>query len=80
MNDSTSEVRIASREMSEGNKAILDEVKNLQSATGVILNSVDEMARGAQRINETGETLNVISSKMRSSISDIGNQIDQFSV
>ena len=80
MNDSTSEVRIASREMSEGNKAILDEVKNLQSATGVILNSVDEMARSAQRINETGETLNVISSKMRSSISDIGNQIDQFSV
>ena len=80
MNNSTSEVRIASREMSEGNKAILDEVKHLQSATGAILDSVDEMARGAQRISETGETLNVISSKMRSSISDIGEQIDQFSV
>ncbi len=80
MNDSTSEVRTASSEMSAGNQAILDEVKNLQQATSEMLQSMDEMSAGARKINETGAALSTISSKMRDSIADIGNQIDQFMV
>ena len=80
MNDSTSEVRTASREMSEGNRAILDEVKNLKQATDAMLTSMDEMSIGARKINETGTALSEISTKLRDSISEIGGQIDQFTV
>ncbi len=80
MNDSTSEVRTASAEMSAGNQAILEEVKNLQHATTIMLESMDEMSTGARKIDETGAALSSISNKMRDSITEIGNQIDQFSV
>ena len=80
MNDSTIEVRTASEEMSIGNKQILDEVKNLQNATTVMKASMEEMAIGAKKINETGAALSAIADKMRSSITQIGTQIDQFKV
>ncbi len=80
MNDSTVQVRTASEEMSIGNKQILDEVRNLQNATTVMKASMEEMAIGAKKINETGAALSVIAEKMRSSITQIGSQIDQFKV
>lgn len=78
MNDSTAEVRIASREMSEGNKQILSEIQNLQNTTGVMQSGMDEMASGARKINETGAALSAIASEMKSSIADIGSQVDLF--
>lgn len=66
--------------MAEGNKAILEEVKNLQDATGVMQNSMDEMAHGARKINETGSALMEIASQMQASIEEIGGQIDKFKV
>ncbi len=80
MNDSSVEVRNASREMAEGNKAILQEIQNLQNATMVMKNSMEEMQVGAKKINETGAALSGISDKMKDSITQIGNQIDQFKV
>ncbi len=80
MNDSTIEVRTASKEMSEGNKAILDEVRHLQDATGVMKNSMQEMSVGARKINETGAALGEITRQMHSSIDQIGDQIDLFTV
>ncbi len=80
MNDSTEEVRVASQEMALGNKAILEEVSVLQDATGVMKNSMETMREKASRITETGATLNNISKKMRDSISEIGEQINQFKV
>jgi methyl-accepting chemotaxis protein len=80
MNDSTIQVRTASEEMSIGNKQILDEVRNLQNATTVMKSSMEEMAIGAKKINETGAALSAIADKMRTSISQIGTQIDQFKV
>ena len=80
MNDSTTEVRTASSDMSKENQAILSEVKNLQQATDVMLQSMKDMSAGARKINETGATLGQISSKMKDSITEIGEQIDQFSV
>ena len=80
MNDSTLEVKTAGQEMAEGNKAILEEVRNLQDATGVMQDSMREMSIGAQKINETGEALRVIAGQLSSSIGEIGGQIDQFKV
>ena len=39
-----------------------------------------EMDAGAKKINETGVALHELSSTMRSAISQIGNEIDQFKV
>ena len=66
--------------MSAGNQAILEEVKRLQDATMVMKESMDEMAVGAKKINETGAALREISSKVTGSISDIADQIDRFKV
>ena len=66
--------------MSAGNQAILEEVKRLQDATMVMKESMDEMAVGAKKINETGAALSEISSKVKGSISDIADQIDRFKV
>ena len=80
INDSTSEVHAASKEMSVGNQTILSEIKNLQLATEKMLGSMEEMRKGAQKISFTGFSLNEISTKLKESITEIGSQIDQFSV
>ena len=80
MNDSTSEVRTSSFEMSEGNKAILVEIKKLQDATFTMKTGMDEMSVGATQINRTGSSLTNIAEQMKSSISQIGEQVDQFKV
>ena len=80
MNDSTFEVRTASAEMSEGNKTILEEVKNLQDATHRMQDSMNEMSIGARKINETGANLIDITNRIDGSITGIGTQIDKFKV
>lgn len=80
MNDSSLEVRNASKEMLEGNKAILDEVRILQDATDTMQNSMKEMSVGARTINETGAALKSIADQMKTAISEIGSQIDKFTV
>ena len=42
--------------------------------------SMDEMSVGARKINESGSELSQISEQMKDSITDIGGQIDQFTV
>ena len=80
MNDSTAEVRVASAEMSAGNKAILDEIQQLQNATMAIKDSVHEMEQGAQQINENGASLSEITNMVNESIVQIADQIGQFKV
>lgn len=80
MNDSTTEVRNASAEMGEGNKLILSEVRNLQNSAATMTENMAEIAQGAHKIDETGSTLNDISSKVKDSIKKIGVQVDQFKV
>ena len=66
--------------MSEGNRQILSEIKNLQDATDVMKLSMEEMSAGAKKINETGVVLSDISAAMKDSIEKIGREIDQFKV
>ncbi len=42
--------------------------------------SMEEMSIGAGKINETGSELSDISSKLKNSIKEIGNEIDLFKV
>ena len=80
MNESTSEVRNSAQEMIEGNKLIFRNIADLQDSSGVMKSSMDEMSIGARKINESGTDLSQIADKMKDSITDIGGQIDQFTV
>ena len=80
MNNSTSEVRAASTEMSKGNKHILSEIQKLQDATENMKGSIEEMHVGAERINETGAALSTISGQVAENIKQIGTEIDLFKV
>ena len=80
MNNSTAEVQTAGHEMAEGNKHILSEVRNLQDSTLQMRQSMEEMSIGAERINITGAGLSEISSKLKESIKQIGDEISMFRV
>lgn len=80
MKNSTSEVRAASNEMMNGNKHILAEVQKLQDATDLMKDKIQEMHVGADRINETGTTLSIISDKVANNIKQIGSEIDLFKI
>ncbi|MCR4949435.1 MAG: methyl-accepting chemotaxis protein [Treponema sp.] len=80
MNESTSEVRNSAQEMIEGNKLIFRNIANLQDSSSTMKTSMDEMSVGARKINESGSDLSHIADKMKDSITDIGGQIDQFTV
>ncbi len=80
MNMSTSEVSNSAQEMIEGNKLIFRNIASLQESSSVMKNSMDEMSAGAHKINESGAELSQISDEMKDSITDIGEQIGQFTV
>jgi methyl-accepting chemotaxis protein len=80
MNNSTSEVRSASSEMSEGNKHILNEISKLQEATDTMKGSIDEMHIGVERMNSTSAALTVIAGTVADNIKKIGSEIDLFKV
>ena len=80
MNMSTQEVSNAAQEMIEGNKLIFRNIAGLQDSSGSMKSSMDEMAIGARRINDSGEELSEIVNKVKDSITEIGEQINQFTV
>ncbi len=80
MNDNTIQVRQASEEMGEGNKAILVEVNDLRESAGMIRESMTEIKNSAKEIRETSESLNEVTDSVKASVSQIGEQIDLFTV
>jgi len=66
--------------MEEGNKMILKEVQMLQNAAMAMSQSMEEMAIGAKKINETGAALSDVSHQINGSIAKIGEQVDKFKV
>ena len=80
MNDSTVEVQKSSKDMSAQNEHVMKEMGILQDVTENMKLSMEEMAAGARKINETGATLGTISQTVQSSITKIGDQIDLFKV
>ncbi len=80
MNDSTTNVRTSSQEMSVDNRAILNQVSSLQLATNSIAESMNDMKMRAAEINENSHDLDETGNMMRKAMSDIGTQIDLFKV
>ncbi|MCR5080313.1 MAG: HAMP domain-containing protein [Treponema sp.] len=80
MNESTQEVKSASKEMTTESRAIMKEISLLQSGSASMQQEMDEMSRSAQKINQMGSTLTDISQLMETSITKMGNQVDQFEV
>ena len=80
MNDSTSQVNSASKEMSEGNSHILKQVEDLKLSADKMKVFIDSMDASAMLIDKSSSELVDISSKVRDAISLIGSQIDQFEV
>jgi methyl-accepting chemotaxis protein len=66
--------------MEECNKMILKEVQTLQDAANTMSQSMEEMAIGAKKINETGTALSEVSDHINASIDKIGEQVDKFKV
>jgi methyl-accepting chemotaxis protein len=66
--------------MIEGNKLIFNNIASLQDSSNTMKESMEEMSLGAEKINESGKQLSSISEKMKDSITDMGEQIDQFTV
>ena len=80
MNRSTSEVSSSAQEMIEGNKLIFKNIADLQESSDVMKTTMDGMTAGVKKINESGSDLSSITAKMKSSIDEIGGQINQFTV
>jgi methyl-accepting chemotaxis protein len=66
--------------MSDRNTQIVKDMQILSESTGMMNTSMEEMAVGARKINETGVTLSEISDQVRSAIDKIGSQVDLFKV
>ena len=80
MTDSSKVVTSAAKEMSEENKTILDNITTLQDSSYIMSENMKEMSLGAQRVSESGVDLKGMSIRMNNAISDIGEQIVQFTV
>lgn len=80
MNNNTSQVREASRKMSEENQSVLAEIKNLQEVTASMQECMTLITDGTSKINQSGDELNSVTPKLIASIDEISNQIDQFKV
>ena len=66
--------------MIQGNKLIFNNIASLQESSNMMKDSMEEMAVGAEKISDSGKQLSYISEKMKDSITDMGEQIDQFTV
>ena len=80
MNDTTVYVRRSSEELSESNRTVLSQMENLRNVTDKMISRMDEMNTGARKIGETENALKKFSVQMEESISEIGSQIDEFSI
>lgn len=80
MNDSSIEVRKASKDMQGKNKEVINQMDNFRNATDAMSSGMEEMNICAKKINETGVALDGISHKVKDSINKIGSQIDLFTV
>ena len=80
MNDSTGEVRRASKDISARTEFILDEMQKLRSSSETMRQGVEEISNGAHRIGESGTELARNSNDVRDAIEDISSQISMFKV
>ena len=80
MKESANDVKNESQKMTGQNKNILNDVKQLKETTETINMKIADVERNVDEIFESGKSLTSISNIMSSSIKNIENGIDQFTV
>ena len=80
MNDSTTEVRGAAQEMTNGGEAIIKDVQELQSSMSNIQTAISEINSGTSYVNQTTTNLKNVSSMLTENITKIGNDVNLFKV
>ena len=66
MKSQSNNVASAAKEMSVGNRTILESMDGLKKSSLMMKASIDEMASGAQRVSESGVELSEMSEKIQS--------------
>jgi methyl-accepting chemotaxis protein len=78
MNDITAEVKTGSKEMYEGNAAMLQEMNKLQSDSREISGSMDAMVQSVARVNENAKRVSALAANAQSAIKNITVIVDGF--
>jgi methyl-accepting chemotaxis protein len=80
MNDITSEVKIGSKKMNEGNAAMLHEMNNLHAGSQEISDSIEDMVKSVSRINTGAVQVSSLTASTQSAIKNITLIVDGFEV
>jgi methyl-accepting chemotaxis protein len=73
-------VKGGSDEMLEGSREVITEGKNLEMATQEISNGMNEMATGADEINDAINQINTISGANKENIEMLVREVSKFKV
>jgi len=66
--------------MLESTKEVIREAENLERATSEISGGINEMASGAEQINSSVSSVNVLTGKNREGIDDLMREVSRFKV
>ena len=80
MNDSTATVQKESAQMLEKNRQVIHGIEKLQNSTMDMKISFMEMKKRTEIVNDVSNELNNVTSSIKGSIDNIGEQIDLFEV
>jgi methyl-accepting chemotaxis protein len=73
-------VKGSTGEMLEGSRQVIQESKNLETATQEITNGMNEMATGAEQINVAVTRVNTISGQNKENINVLVQEVGKFKV
>ena len=80
LNEITHRVKSGSVEMLEGSKGVIKESKNLETATAEIVNSVEEITGGAQKVTAAVNRIHEISMINQEHINTLFTEVSKFKV
>jgi len=80
LNEITRQVKDESAQMLDGSREVIHESRNLEHVTQEITGGINEMALGAQQINESVNKINDISAKNRENIDLLVHEVSMFKV
>ena len=80
INSVTTEVQAGSEEMLKGGEGVAEEMYKLDNLTRVITDSMNEMASGAEEINNAIQEVNGISQQNKQSIENLAKEVGTFKV
>ncbi|MDR2433208.1 MAG: methyl-accepting chemotaxis protein, partial [Treponema sp.] len=80
MNDTSASVKTGSQEINSGNETMLREMNKLKADSTEIADSLEDMAKGILRINESAKQVSALAESTRAAVKDITVFVDSFEV